>query len=112
MVAAMDSGLELRMREAISEAITQAIEEFSNRLIGQAPEALDTLEELARALDNDDSAAAGIIQQIAALRSELAQTNATVEALAAVEPYTDDDIDAIVDEILAEENPEAVDDSD
>ena len=103
-VVELDSGLELRMREAITEAIT--------RVIGQAPEALDTLEELARALDNDDSAAAGVIQKITALHTELSLTRATVDTLANAEPYTSDDIDAIVAEILAEETTEADDDSD
>lgn len=103
-VVELDSGLELRMREAITEAIT--------RVIGQAPEALDTLEELARALDNDDSAAAGVIQKITALRTELSLTRATVDTLANAEPYTSDDIDAIVAEILAEETTEADDNSD
>lgn len=103
-VVELDSGLELRMREAITEAIT--------RVIGQAPEALDTLEELARALDNDDSAAAGVIQKITALRTELSLTRATVDTLANAEPYTSDDIDAIVADILAEETTEADDNSD
>ena len=43
------------------------------QIVDGAPEAYDTLKELAMAIDNDDSAAAGIIQQIAALRTSLGQ---------------------------------------
>ena len=39
------------------------------QIVDGAPEAYDTLKELAMAIDNDDSAAAGIIQQIAALHT-------------------------------------------
>ena len=112
MVVKLDSGLELRIREAMTEAIHEAIAEFSDRLIGQAPAALDTLEELARALDNEDSAAAGVIQQITALRTELSQTKATVDTLVNAAPYNDDDIDTIVDEILAEEEADNEDEDD
>lgn len=101
-VVELDAGLELRLREAMTEAINATI----TRVIGQAPEALDTLEELARALDNDDSAAAGLIQQIAGLRADLTKINTTVDTLVNAEPYTDDDIDSIVLEILAEEAPD------
>lgn len=54
--------------------VTSAINTAIEKVVGAAPEALDTLAELAAAIDNDDSAAAGIIQQIAALRATLNNT--------------------------------------
>ena len=52
-------------------ATEQFVTEKIGEVVGAAPEALDTLKEIADVLDNEDSVAGGLIQQITGLQTSL-----------------------------------------
>ena len=111
IVHAWDNALVERFGQTISQyltdnsyqtetQVTTAINNAIGKVVGAAPEAYDTLVEIAKALDNNDSAAAGIVQQIAALRTDLSTSRTGIEDLIADKISPEDIVAFTEQEIL------------
>lgn len=62
-------------------ATKKDVDDRFEQLIGEAPEALDTLKEIADALAEDDNVAAGIIKEVNTVKSQVALHNTAITAL-------------------------------
>lgn len=82
---------QLKSSSVEEEAIRQIVNTRVQEIVGAAPEALDTLEEIATALGDSKSVTDGIVSQLGDLRTADTRTNESIRALetriAALEDY-------------------------